>query len=157
MNQLSDNILNELQTRKVTPRPRWHFLLKRSVFWTLGICSTLVGGAAFAVGIFVFVDNSEVGPVAIEQSGIGDLAQNIPFIWLLVLALFTTSAYVGFRNTRVGYRYATAKVIVAAIIASAVLGLVLDEFDFGQKTHEFLLTHIGFYDSLIHSRDDIQP
>ena len=156
MNELSDNILNKLQAQGVTPTPRWHFLLTRSVFWTLAIVSVLIGSMAFAVGIFVFIDNSEVTPAAMEQSQIADVAQNIPFIWLAVLLLFTISAYFGFRNTRTGYRYATAKVILAVVLASILLGLALDEFDFGQRTHEFLLSHTKFYDSVIHSRDDTQ-
>ncbi len=156
MNELSDNILKKLQAQGVTPKPRWHFLLTRSVFWTLAVVSVLIGSMAFAVGIFVFIDNSEVSPAAMEQSQIADVAQNIPFIWLGVLTLFTLSAYFGFRNTRSGYRYATAKVILSVILASILLGLILDEFDFGQRTHEFLLSHTHFYDSIIHSRNDLE-
>lgn len=156
MNELSDAILKKLQSTGVTPTPRWHFLLKRSVFWTLAGMSVMIGSIACAVGIFVFIDNNEVLPVAMEQSQIADAAQNIPFIWLGVLILFTICAYMGFRNTRTGYRYATVKVILAVILASVMFGLVLDEFDFGRRTHEFLLSHTQFYDSMIHSRDDEQ-
>ena len=152
MDNFSENIIKEIEARGIVPKPRWYFLVSRGSFWLLAICSVAIGAIAFAVAVFVFLDNDGIS--AVGEALIIDVAQSIPFIWLFVLALFSACAYFGFRHTRTGYRYATSLVVLAVIVMSIVLGIVLDEFDFGQRVHRYLLTHTPLYDPLIHSRDD---
>ncbi|MHB1086793.1 MAG: hypothetical protein ACYCZ0_03530 [Minisyncoccota bacterium] len=156
MEDFSEHIVKEIAERGATPKPRWHFLLKRSVFWTLAVLSMAIGGIAVSVASYVFFDND--GLMAFQnsapQEALRILARSIPYIWLFALGLFTASAYLGFRKTRKGYRYATATVVGAAIILSFMCGLLLDAFDFGQKVHKYLLSNTTVYDMLIHSSED---
>ncbi len=156
MENFSEHIVKEIAERGATPKPRWHFLLKRSVFWTLAGLSVAIGGIAVSVAIYVFFDNDGLGTLGSPalQDTLRDFAQSIPYIWLLVLGLFTASAYLGFRQTRKGYRYATAMVVGAAIILSLVFGFLLDTLDFGQTIHKYLLSNTTVYDMLIHSSED---
>ncbi len=155
MDNFSQVIIKEIEARGAVPKPGWHFLLTRSAFWFLAITSVLVGAIAFAVADFVFIDNDGISLATLQETPIQDIAQSIPFIWLLILALFTASAYFGFRHTRTGYRYATTFVVTVAIVASILLGVALNAVDFGQTVHQYLLQHTSFYDALIHSRDDL--
>lgn len=156
MENFSEHIVQEIAERGASPKPRWHFLLKRSVFWTLAGLSIAVGGIAVSVASYVFFDND--GLAAFQNSSPQEallvLARSIPYVWIFVLGLFTASAYFGFRRTRKGYRHATAMVVGAAIIFSLLFGLVLDTIDFGQKVHTYLLSHTSIYDVLIHSSED---
>lgn len=154
--QLPQNIIHEIEKRGLTPRPRFHFLLKRSVFWSLAGVSTLIGAVAVAVALYVFFDNDGVGTAALLETPLEGLLQSIPFVWLFILALFTVSAYLGIRHTKTGYRYKTAKAVLIVVILSICLGVVLNLFDFGQMAHNYLLHHTSFYDPLIHSRDDLE-
>lgn len=154
MDNFSENIVRAIDERGATPKPRWHFLLKRSVFWACAVLSVAVGGAAFSVAEFVFFDNDSISLISLDQSSIRDIAVSIPYIWLLVLGIFATSAYLGFRHTRKGYRQATTIVVGVVILLSIVLGLTLNAFDFGQSVHKYLLAHTDFYDLLIHSSED---
>ncbi len=154
MDTFSEHIVKEIEARGATPKPRWQFLLTRGVFWALAIASVSVGGIAFAVADFVFFDNDGISFATLRETPIQDIAQSIPVVWLLVLALFTASAYLGFRRTRKGYRYTTTLVVLAAIGTSVVLGLALNALDFGQTVHQYLLEHTDFYDPLIHSSED---
>lgn len=156
MIDFSEKVLTAIDERKAEPKPRWHFLVKRSVFWSLAVLSVFVGGIAVSVAIYVFFDNDGIAisqNLALQEALL-DVAQSIPYIWLAVLGLFTASAYLVFRKTRKGYRYATAQVVGIAIVASIVLGLVLDAFDFGQMVHKYLLSNTTIYDILIHSSED---
>lgn len=156
MTDFSENVITMLDERKVEPRPRWHFLLKRSVFWPLAALSVLVGGVAVSVALYIFFDNDGLllsGDRAFQEAVL-DIAQSIPYIWFAVLGLFTTSTYLIFRRTRKGYRYATARVVGVAIVASVVLGILLDAFDFGQAVHKYLLANTTAYDMLIRSSED---
>ncbi len=155
MNEFSDKIVKELEMRGVSPKPRWHFLLSRSVFWMLATMSVCIGAVAFSVAEYVFFDNDGASLASLEKSNMLDLAHGIPYIWLVVLGLFILCAYYGYRSTRQGYRYATMGVVCAAIVASLVMGQLLAEFDFGKRVHMYLLQHTNFYDPLIFSRDDL--
>ena len=130
-------IVREIEARGAVPKSRWYFLASRSVFWLLAIVSVFIGAVAFAIADFVFFDNDGISKL--QGSSIQDIAQAIPFVWLGVLALFTISAYYGFRRTRKGYRYATATIVVITVLVSIGLGLVLNAFDLGQNIHAFLL------------------
>jgi type IV secretory pathway VirB2 component (pilin) len=154
--QLPQNIIHEIEKRGLTPRSRFHFLLKRSVFWWLAAVSTLIGGIAVAVGLYVFFDNDGVGTTALLETPLEGILQSIPFVWLFILVLFTVSANLSIRHTKTGYRYKTAKAVVIVIILSICLGVVLNLLDFGQMAHKYLLNHTSFYDPLIHSRDDLE-
>lgn len=153
--QLPQHIIEEIEKRGLVPRPRYHFLLKRSVFWSLAIISIIIGAIAFAVAIYVFFDNEGISTTTLLETPLETILQSVPFIWLFVLGLFTTSAYLGLRNTKTGYRYKTVRAVLGVIIASICLGFVLNTFDFGQMVHNYLLHHTGFYDSLINSRDGL--
>ncbi len=155
MNEFADKIVRELEMRKAYPKPRWHFLLSRWVFWMLAISSVLVGAVAFSVAEYVFFDNDGASLASLEKSNILDLAQGIPYIWLAILGLFIFCAYYGFRQTKKAYKYATLWVVVGVITASVLFGQVLSEFDFGKLVHIYLLKHTSFYDPLIFSRDDL--
>ncbi len=148
MEDLSQNILKELESRGTTPKPRWHFLFMRGLFWLLATASVVVGGIAFSVGWYVFFDNDGL------HVTISNVLQVIPYIWIIVLATFIVCAYFGFRQTRKGYRYSASLVVGLLLAASIALGLILDTWDVGQTAHKYLLTHTNFYDALIHSSED---
>ena len=154
--QLSESIIQKIEERNLAPTPRWHFLLTRSVFWILATLSVIVGGIAFGVADYVFFDNDGMSLSSLQRSSIQDIAQSIPYVWIVILGIFTVIAYSGFRKTRKGYRHATAVVVSASIIASILLGVTLNAFDFGQAVHKYLLSHTDFYDMLIHSSEDTQ-
>ncbi len=131
-------IVKELEARNALPIARWKFLFSRSMIWFLATASIVVGGLAFAIAEFVFFDND--GIAKLQSSSIQDIAQSIPFAWLGITALFTVIAYYGLRHTRRGYKYATATLVLIVIVLSIGLGMLLNHFDFGQRTYEYL-TH----------------
>ena len=139
----------------MTPRPRWHFLVKRSVFWSLAIASVLIGAMAFSVADYVFFDNEGISTATLLESPLEGVVQSIPFVWLLAFGLFCIATYVGLRHTRTGYKYRTVEVVGTVLVLTIGLGLILNHFDFGQAVHYFLLNHTSFYDAVIHSREDL--
>jgi uncharacterized membrane protein YidH (DUF202 family) len=135
-NTFPQEIVREITSRGAVPTPRWRFFVSRGMLWLLAVISVLVGGVAFAVAEFVFLDNDGISKL--QSSSILDIAQSIPFLWLAILAFFSAGAYYSFRHTRRGYKYATLHVVTVVIVLSLALGLVLNIFDFGQYIHQLL-------------------
>lgn len=155
----SDKIIDEIEKRKVVPIPRWHFILKRSVFWALALISVITGAISMATAIYVFFDNDYI----VDRAGIEQLfeqrpldeviVQSIPYVWLFALLLFIVVAYYGFRHTRKGYRYPMVRVIGGSLLLSALLCGILDAFDIGKHVHRYLIDNVKGYGSLVYSND----
>lgn len=154
MNDISDSIEREIEARGMNPRPRWHFLLKRSIFWTLAVTSVMSGAVAFSVADYIFFDNEGISIATLLESPFEGVIHSVLFVWLLVLGLFCVTTYIGFRYTRTGYRYHTAGVVASVLAATIGLGLILNQFDFGQGVHYYLLNHTSLYGAFTHSSDD---
>ncbi len=155
-NDFSQMVEDAIEKRGTTLRPRWHFLLKRSVFWFLAGASVLMGAASFSVADYVFVDNEGVGSATLLESPLEGIIQSLPILWVVLFALFAASTFLGFRNTRTGYQYRTIATVCGVIVLTICLGLVLNIFDFGQVVHYYLLHNTNFYDALIFSSDDLK-
>lgn len=148
MDDLSRNILTELDARHASPKPQWHFVLAHGAFWLLSAMSVAIGGIAMSVGWYVFFDNDGL------HVTFASLFRVIPWIWIVVLIVFVVGAYFGFRQTRKGYKYSIGWVLAGILFLSAVMAVVFDHYDFGQTIHKYLLFHTNFYDALIISSED---
>ena len=149
-----DNIIQKIDERGISPLPRWHFLLKRSVFWIIAGISVLLGGVAIAVITFIFFDHDLNVRNYVNQSLVDYVLLTIPYIWLAALAFLITVAQLSIRHSKNGYRYSVMKLIGAALAASLVAGLLLNVFDAGENINEFLNESIPYYQSLVYTSKD---
>ncbi|NTU94171.1 MAG: hypothetical protein HGB29_04050 [Chlorobiaceae bacterium] len=154
-----DLILDELERRNVVPIPRWHFLLRRSVFWILAVISVVTGSLAMATAIYVFldqdfvVDHENIARFLAQQPLVDNIIVSIPYLWLTALILFILVAYYGFRHTRKGYRYPMVSVIGGSLLLSLLLSGVMNVFDVGKILHRYLVENVGGYDSLVYANE----
>lgn len=158
-NSSSDKIIDEIEKRKVVPIPRWHFILKRSVFWALALISVITGAVSMATAIYVFFDNDYITDRAgiqklFEQRPLVEvIVQSIPYVWLFALFLFIVAAFYGFRRTRKGYRYPMFRVIGGSLLVSFLLCGLLNVFDIGKYVHRYLIDNVKGYGSLVYTND----
>lgn len=160
MTQFSpDLILDEIEKRKVVPIPRWHFLMRRGVFWSLAVISVITGSIAMATAIYVFldhdflVDQARITRFLAQQPLVEDIIDSIPYLWLTALLLFTLVAYYGVRHTRKGYRYPTLRVIGGSLLLSLALSGFMNLFDVGQIIHRYLIENVRGYDHLVYANE----
>lgn len=145
MSDLSRKILQEIERRRLTPRPYAYFLARRSVFWTLAGVSILLGGVSVALAIFAMTDFAETGGRNFDDMPFDDIAEGLPAVWLACFLAFIVSAFLGLSNTKRGYRYRPSRVIALAALASIGLGLVLHGLDAGRLAHRFLAERLPAY------------
>ena len=159
LKERSETILDEIEKRKVVPIPRWHFLFRQAGFWLLATVSVLTGSIAMATAIYVFIDNDFIADkdyinrYFTQQPGIAEVVASIPYLWLFALLLFTLVAYFGFRHTKKGYRYPTARVIFGSILASILISAGLNTVDVGGYIHRYLIENVHVYNNLIYANE----
>ena len=100
--QLPENIIKIIDERNLTPIPRWHFLLKRSVFWTIAGIAVLLGGVAVSVIIFVYFDHDTEGMIYLNQSLVDNILMTIPYFWIVSLAFLIALTHISIRHTKGG-------------------------------------------------------
>ena len=151
---LSKKILDEIEKRHLEPKPRWQFLLKRRLFWALFAVSTLLGGLAIAIIIFIFLDHDPDVSIYLHQTMFEDVLLTIPYVWLALLFLFIFVSWYTFRQTKKGYRYRTARIVILSLGMSIILGLLLNTIDVGERIHSFLIKNVPFYDTVVQTLED---
>lgn len=142
---LAQRVLDRIVTEKVSPRPRWEFLLKNYSFWTFGVLAVALGAVAFSAALFE-VENAGWSLYAATHT---DLVQFfldvVPFLWVAALAAFILVGYANIRHTRRGYRYSLALIALGAVLTSVTLGTGLYAAGFGGEIEEAIGNHPPFY------------
>lgn len=146
MGELSNKVLEKIKEKKIEPKPRWQFLLKKYFIWTSFVLSVLIGAIASCIIADVFFDNDwDIYKYAADNP-LQKIIISIPFIWFGVLVLFLALAYFNYKHMKSGYKYEAYAILGLSIITSVVLGLFLNfYFGAGEKVDALLVEHVPFY------------
>lgn len=145
MSKLSKDVILEIEKRGLIPRPLFYFMAKRSVFWLTAILSILLGSISVALGVFAVTDQLHSGGRGFDEMPFDDVATALPMAALLLILLFSFSAYASLSRTRGGYRYKPWRVVALAAATSIGLGLLLHGLNVGGAVHGFLAKQIPAY------------
>ncbi len=154
-NKLPEKVIEEIKAQGIEPRPRWHFLLRRFVLRLFAVSTTVLGGIAVAVIIFVFIDHDASARVYLAESIFEDLLQTIPYLWLGTLLLLIGITKYAVRHTKFGYRYATSRIVGVVVVSSIMLGIVLSALEVGERVQDFLIERVPYYDELTSTSKDV--
>ncbi len=153
MSDLEKKVLDQIERRRLAPRPYVYFLAKRSVFWTLAALSIILGAVSVAVLIFAGTDYFATGGRGLDDMPLDDVFEYLPVVWLGILSMFVASAYYALRQTRRGYSYNAVSLFCVALTISILLGCLLHMADAGRRTHAFLLRRLPIYEALTRPMD----
>jgi hypothetical protein len=149
MGTISDKVLNKIREEKITPAPKWKFLLKDSIVWIAFLGSVLVGGLAFCVVLTVAIDNDWD---IYRQAGHGFfeyILLSLPYFWILLLVAFVGIAFYNFKHTKNGYRCRTFLIFASSIAGSAALGLAFHYyFGLGEKIDGAFFRSVPLYENI---------
>jgi len=155
MSEISDKIIAKIENEKITPVPKWRFLLRDYVIWAIGAFSVLLGSLAVAIIIFLLTDQ-DWGVYRMTERHLWLSALGIiPYFWIVVLLIFCSVAYYHVRHTERGYRYHSYVVVLASVCLSFLFGIIIYGAGIGEKADDMLYTRVGTYRRMIVHRDDL--
>ncbi len=137
--EFSRKIMEQINADKITPLPRWRFLILRWSLMFSVIFSVMLGGLSVAATLFLFVDFHRHGLFAIPHDVVEFLGM-VPFLWIAALGIFVILARISLKYTKKGYKYSTSAIVLVSVLLSIMLGLTLNLFGVGKITHELLNT-----------------
>ena len=151
-NHFSEKVLEKIKEKKITPKPKWQFLLKDYLVWGLGALALFIGGMAFSVIIYMFIYNDWNVYAQVSNSLLEFVFLTLPYFWIVVLVLFILVVNYNLRHTKKGYRYPVSSILVATIVISVVLGVVFFGAGMGQAIDDALGQKAPFYEKIINRR-----
>ncbi len=151
---LEEKILEKIKQGHLKPRSVWYFLIKDYTFWSLVFISIILATISIAPIIFIFQN--------IELTYIKHITDNVflfilwtlPYPWIILCALTSYLTTLAWEKTKHGYRFEGKKVLASSLLASLVLGLILNFLNFGKKIDdEFGNVSFGNYKSFEQRRE----
>ncbi len=147
-------LLAKIKGEKISPRPRWQFLLKNYVVWLAGLVSLLIGAAAISVMIYLFKFNDWEIYDQTKKSFLEFFVLTLPYFWIIFLSLFIFIISYNFKHTKKGYRYSIILLGGASIMLSVFLGAIFYVAGLGEKLDNILGSGAPFYDQVINRHID---
>lgn len=154
-NKISQKILETIKEKHIKPRPKWEFLLKDYLIWTLfGFC-LLVGALSASVVIYLLVNNDW----DLYRYASGNFFEfffiTLPYFWLFIFVLFIAVAYYNFKHTKKGYLISLGKIVGICLVLSFVLGGFVYAAGFGKILDNALSDNLPYYNVLLEHRRGI--
>jgi hypothetical protein len=142
--QKDSTLLKRVLDAGAKPIPKQYFSAKNIVLWILAVLSVLVGGLAVSSIIFRTVNIPGVFPGAGAPLPLPLFAHLLPFVWILLLILFSYLAIREIRATKRGYRYEYSVLLLSLLLTSCVLGIGFYATGVGARLDMLAVRHTPF-------------
>ena len=142
---IKDKVLESISEEQVTPKKRWHFVLREYGIWIIGIGAFVLGAVATAVTIYVMQAGDWDIHEELGYSSFGFALQALPFVWLLLFLLFIIILDTAFRKSKKGYKVPVSIVVLGSLAVVAVTGVALHAVGVGERTDAYLEKKIPRY------------
>jgi hypothetical protein len=145
---LSKKTLDKIKKEHIAPKPKWQFLLKKTVLWALFVLSVCFGGIASAGIIFALGTNDWEIQERVAHTRLEFLLQTLPYFWIVVFLVFVFIAYYNFKHTPKGYRFRFAIILSANILLSVLLGFALIGMGAARHIENAAIKAIPYYNDI---------
>ena len=149
---LSQSILEKIKDKRITPKPRWTFLLHDYVIWFFALVSLLIGSASVSLIIFMYKNNDWEIYQEFTDSLFSFILLTLPYFWIVFLGIFVIVAYYNFQHTKKGYRYRVSLLVVGSFVISIVAGGLFYQAGIGQSIDRLLGSNVPLYPIILNPR-----
>lgn len=159
MNDFSKQTLEKIKKEKVHPRPRWYFLTRNYFFWLMFALTTLLGGIAFGMILFITTNLDWDIYQYLGFSLSKAIIVSLPYLWIALLLFFLFVTYYNFRNTRRGYRYRFIFIFLICLLISVLLGCGFYHYGWSETVETQLRKRIPGYQKMVYTSENqwMQP
>lgn len=142
---LTNNVLKDIENQHITPRPRWQVITGRTAWWITLMLMSMLGTLAAAATLFQI--QAADWPFLWQTDGwVRLFIWSLPYWWLGIVTITAVLAYFAIRHLPRGYRYRVPFVIAGFFIVISLAGWGLHALRFGGRAvnawgNEFLPFH----------------
>ncbi|MDD4761869.1 MAG: hypothetical protein PHZ25_02520 [Candidatus Pacebacteria bacterium] len=155
MSDIAKKALEQIKEEKISPEPKWKFLLKNWVYWGVFGLTIVLGSLSFSVVFFVIKGSDwDIFP-RLNQSFIGFALFILPRFWIIAVFLFLFLAILNFRHTKHGYRLSPSFIVSLSIILSVLIGGLLSYAKVGEYLDNLLFENSPAYEKIAGSHRNV--
>lgn len=154
MTDISKKALEKIQKEQVKPKPRWYFLTRNYFFWLMFVLTTLLGGFAFGMILFITTNLDWDIHHYLGLSLSKTVIISLPYLWIALLLFFLFVTYYNFIHTRTGYRYRFIIIFLIGLLISILLGFGFYHYGWTETIERQLRTRIPGYHKLVYTSDN---
>lgn len=152
MSKISQNIVDQIKEDKITPKPRWQFVLRNTLLIAAVVMAIVVGGLVMSL-VFLKVGDLDWEFVSINgERGLPRFFEVLPLLWMLTLVLVLLLAVWSFEKTESAYKIRPVWVVLGSVVASFVLAGVLYAVRGPEMMDEALRATLPAYDRMENER-----
>lgn len=131
MMSVKDKVLETIEEKEISPKPKWAFQARTVFLWTSVGLSVVTGGLAISVVVYLSV-NGDWDVIARLPDRATFVIFTLPYAWALATALALVAAHFQYRRTKDAYRHRYGMTVLALLIATCVLGAIFYNTGVGQ-------------------------
>ncbi len=159
MTDISKKTLEKIKKEQVHPKPRWYFLTRDYFFWIMFVITTLLGGVAFGMILFITTnldwDIYQYLGLSLPEA----VVTSLPYLWIALLVFFLFITYYNFIHTRRGYRYRFVVIFLISLLISILLGFGFFHYGWTENVERQLRARIPGYQHMVYTGENqwMQP
>jgi len=159
MNDISRKTLEKIKNEQVHPKPRWYFLTRDYFLWIMFAITTLLGGIAFGMILFITTnldwDVYKYLGISLSEA----VVTSLPYLWIALLILFLFVTYYNFIHTRKGYRYRFIFIFLISLLISVLLGFGFYQYGWTERVERQLKLRFPGYHNMVYTSENqwMQP
>jgi len=145
MSNVKKQVLTEIKEHGIKPTSRFYFVTKNYFFGLLFVVSVIVGAVSFSSILHELVLGSQFfrgTPLFMKPSW---FITFVPLFWMLLLVIFTASAWFNFKRTDNAHKQENAIIVLASILFSLLLGLLLFKVGITQNLDYMMKSYFPTY------------
>jgi hypothetical protein len=154
MNKITKNVMAQIKNENIKPVPKWEFVLKEYFIFGLFAFNLIIGSIGFAITLFI-LSNIDATLNISNTNLLQLLIFSIPFVWILITAIFIFTAYYNFKHTSDGYRYSVVKIFLINIVITFVIGIILTFMGVSEKLNNVFSQNIPYYSNIFDLRSQM--
>jgi hypothetical protein len=147
--EFGPKLLEKIKEEKMSPKPRWQFLLQKYVVWGAGLLSLIIGGLATSVIIYFVNDNNSSIYQKMDGSWLKFIFLTLPYFWLIFLALFIFVFYYNLKHNGKGYRYPVLAMAAVSVFLSLFFGAIFFQLGAGRLIDDLIGEHLPLYSQVL--------
>ncbi len=155
MTKISEKILKTIDKENVKPAPKWKFLVKNWFVWIMFGLALLIGALFFAVILDILINHDWDICYYLHKTFIQYLLLSLPYVWIVLLMLFSWVAYYDFIHIRGWYRHRVYLVVGASVFLSAGCGVCFFYAGLGKVVEHAFADKVPFYGLVKMDKDEL--
>lgn len=144
----ANKLIEHIKTQGIHPVPKWHFVLKKTLVYSVFIAAVLLGALAFSIILFSIQQTDFKILSHITHSRLELFLSLLPFVWIISLIIALLLGVFSMRQTPKGYKVTFIKLAGYNTALSVLIGTGLFMSGGASYLENAFAVHIGLYESI---------